>query len=217
MKRAIPAYAAALVLFMCAVAPAEPSAPAFPAPGAWRFGFKPEVSYISYFLKGNVHDTLGHVRSMRGGATATVTPEGRLADPAVQFTFAADTMDSKDAARDERMKKKFMETALYPEISFRSTGSGASLKQAAPVAQATKERPVAFDLEGALKIHGTERQVTIPVTTYPEGGCLVVEGETVLALKSYNIANPSFFIFRTDDNVKINFHFELQPAAGAKP
>lgn len=83
-------------------APAQQS---FPMQGKWEFTFKPETTFISYFLKGNVHDTLGYVKKMQGKASATITPDGRLTAAAVQFTFAADTMDSNDKARDDRMKK----------------------------------------------------------------------------------------------------------------
>ncbi len=194
-----------------------PTLSAFPAPGKWDFTFKPETTVISYFLKGNVHDTLGYVRKMQGKASAAITPDGRLTGAAVQFTFAADTMDSNDKARDERMKKKFMDISIYPEVTYRSTSAGAGLENAGPVAKATKEHPLAFDLEGTLTIHGTTRAITIPVTVYPEHNLLITEGTTILQLKDYNIKNPSFLIFRTEDSVKIDFHFELQPASGKTP
>jgi polyisoprenoid-binding protein YceI len=205
----------AILIFATHAWPADaPTAGAFPAPGKWEFAFKPEASFISYFLKGNVHDTLGYVKTMRGSATADIAADGRMTAAAVQFTFAADTMDSKDKARDERMKKKFMEISIYPEISYRSTAAGAGLQNAAPVASATKEHPLAFDLEGTLTIHGTARAITIPVTVYLEKGLLITEGKTILQLKDYNIKNPSFFVFRTEDFVKIDFRIELQPATG---
>lgn len=209
------------VFFICSTyalpeppAAATPTLSAFPAQGKWEFTFKPEATFISYFLKGNVHDTLGYVKKIQGKASAAITPDGRLTAAAVQFTFAADTMDSKDQARDERMKKKFMEISLYPDVTYRSTAAGAGLENAVPIARATKEHPLAFDLEGSLTIHGTTRAITIPVTVYPDNNLLITEGTTILKLKDFNIKNPSFLIFRTEDNVKIDFHFELQPATG---
>ncbi len=194
-----------------------PALSAFPAPGKWEFTFKPETTFISYFLKGNVHDTLGYVKKMQGKASAAITPDGRLTATAVQFSFAADTMDSNDKARDERMKKKFMDISIYPDVTYRSTSAGAGLENAAPVAKATKEHPLAFDLEGTLTIHGTTKAITIPVTVYPENNLLITEGTTMLQLKDFNIKNPSFLIFRTEDYVKIDFHFELQPATAKTP
>jgi len=191
-----------------------PTLSAFPVQGKYEFTFKPETTFISYFLKGNVHDTLGYVRKIQGKASAAITPDGRLTGAAVQFSFAADTMDSNDKARDERMKKKFMDISIYPEVTYRSTSAGAGLENAGPVAKATKEHPLAFDLEGTLTIHGTTRAITIPITVYPENNLLITEGKTILQLKDYNIKNPSFLIFRTEDSVKIDFHFELQPASG---
>ena len=110
----------------------------FPSPGKWEFTFKPDMSFISYFLKGNVHDTLGYVKKMQGKASATISPDGRLTAAAVQFTFAADTMDSKDKARDERMKKKFMDISIYPDVTYRSTSAGAGLENAGSGSQGHK-------------------------------------------------------------------------------
>ena len=191
--------------------------PAAGAPGKWEFTFKPEATFISYLLKGNVHDTLGHVKKMQGKASAAITPDGRMTAAAVQFTFAADTMESDEKARDERMKKKFLEISIYPDITYRSTSAGTGLQNAGPVAKATKEHPLAFNLEGSLTIHGTTRAITIPVTVYPENNLLITEGTTILQLKDYNIENPSFLVLRTEDYVKINFHIELQPVNSATP
>ena len=110
------------------VAPAE----VFPAPGQWEFTFKPDTSFISYFLAGNIHDTLGYVSTMQGSASASVGADGRMTAAAVQFTFAAQEMNSDDEARDKRMYKKFMEVHVYPEISFSGKSAGTGLEQAPP-------------------------------------------------------------------------------------
>jgi len=188
-----------------------PAAAVFPAAGQWKFTFKPDTSFISYFLAGNVHDTLGYVRKMQGSASATIVPDGRMSSAAVQFTFAAQEMNSDDKARDERMYKKFMEIHIYPEISFSGTSAGTGLEQAPALSAATKEKPIAFDLAGTLAIHGVTRDITIPLTAYIENGLLITEGTTTLQLPDYNIKNPSWLVMRTVDLVKIDFHIELQP------
>ena len=187
-----------------------PVATVFPAAGQWEFTFKPDTSFISYFLAGNLHDTLGYVRKMQGSASATIVPDGHLTKAAVQFTFAAKEMNSDDEARDKRMYEKFMEIHIYPEIAFTAKSAG-GFDQAPVLATATKENPLAFDLVGTLAIHGTTRDITIPVTTYIESGLLITEGTTTLQLPDYTIKNPSLFVIRTSESVKIDFHIELQP------
>jgi polyisoprenoid-binding protein YceI len=187
------------------------AAAVFPAPGQWEFTFKPGTSFISYFLAGNVHDTLGYVRTMQGSATATLGADTRMTAAAVQFTFAAQEMNSNDEARDKRMYKKFMEVHIYPEISFSGKSAGTGLEQAPALSAATKEHPVAFDLAGTLAIHGVTRDITIPLTAYLENGLLITEGTTTLQLPDFNIKNPSWLFMRTEDLVKIEFHIELQP------
>ena len=147
---------------------------------------------------------------MQGSASATIVPDGRMSSAAVQFTFAAQEMNSDDEARDKRMYKKFMEIHIYPEISFSGTSAGTGL-DAAVLSGATKEQPIAFDLAGTLTIHGTTRDITIPVIAYPENGLLITEGKTTLQLPDYTIKNPSWLFMRTEDLVTIEFHIELQP------
>ncbi len=222
MKKHLRTILAGIIAVLWACQPAFSAAAdaqqhTFPAPGKWEFGFKPGASYISYFLKGNVHDTLGYVRTIKGGAAAVIDDEGKMAKASVQFSFLADVMTSDDEARDERMDKKFMEIHLYPEVSFGGSSAAAGLKQQAELAKADKEHPVAFDLEGKLTIHGTTRPVTIPVTVYPENGLLITEGTTTLQLQDYTIKNPSLLFLRTENTVKIDFHIELQPAGSPAP
>lgn len=183
----------------------------FPAAGQWEFTFKPEASFISYFLAGNIHDTLGYVRTMQGSASAAIAADGRLKAATVQFTFAAKEMNSDDEARDKRMYKKFMEVHIYPEISYQGRSAGTGLEQTEALIGATKEQPVAFDLAGTLVIHGVTREITIPVTVYPDNGLLITEGKTTLQLPDFNIKNPSWLFMRTEDLVTIEFHIELKP------
>jgi len=201
-----------------AIETAVASAPEpFPAPGQWEFTFKPDTSVISYFLAGNIHDTLGYVRTMQGSASASILSDGRMTKAAVQFTFAAKVMNSDDAARDKRMFKKFMEIHLYPEIAFSAQSVGTGLDQAPSLAMATKGQPIAFDLAGTLTIHGTTREIIIPVTVYPENGLLITDGTTTLQLPDYTIKNPSWLFMRTEDTVKIDLHIELQPQSQEQP
>jgi polyisoprenoid-binding protein YceI len=183
----------------------------FPGPGHWEFTFKSATSFISYFLAGNVHDTLGYVRTMQGSASAALDAETRMTAAAVQFTFEAREMNSNDEARDKRMYKKFMEVHIYPEIAFSGKSAGTGLEQSAVLSAATKEQPIAFDLAGTLAIHGVTRDITIPLTAYLENGLLITEGTTTLQLPDFNIKNPSWLFMRTEDLVKIEFHIELQP------
>lgn len=188
-----------------------PAAETFPALGQWEFTFEPATSFISYFLAGNIHDTLGYVRTMQGSASASIGADTRITAAAVQFTFAAQEMNSNDEARDKRMYKKFMEIHIYPEIAFSGKSVGTGLDQSPALSAATKEQPVAFDLAGTLVIHGVTRDITIPLTAYIDNGLLIAEGTTTLQLPDFNIKNPSWLFMRTEDLVTIEFHIELQP------
>jgi polyisoprenoid-binding protein YceI len=179
------------------------------APGAYRYDVASDNSTITYFLKGNVHDTLGTVQKLTGTASGVITREGYLASPAVQLSFKADDMNSQDERRDKRMKTKFLETATYPEIAFKSAAAEGQVPGELAAGRATREQPLRCDLTGELTIHGITRPISLPIAVYCKQGRVVAEGTTTLRLPDYAIKNPSFLVFRTADEVKIDFHIEL--------
>ena len=183
-----------------------------PLPSAgerWFFDIDQDNSIITFFLKGNVHDTLGSPKEIFAGVFTDISPRGTLAGGGVRIKINAADLDTKDAGRDKRMKKKFLEVNKYPEIIFNSTGIKSSDLPAKPLDSITKDNPLQFELSGALTIHGVSRKISLGVNVYFFADKLIAEGSTTLVLQDYSIKNPSFLFFRTDDLVTIEFHIEM--------
>jgi len=67
-----------------------------------------ETSWLTFFLKGNVHDTLGSPEKIEGSVSAFFSKTGDLLNADSSIRIDAKALDTKDKARDKRMKKKFL-------------------------------------------------------------------------------------------------------------
>jgi len=167
-----------------------------------------ENSWLTFFLKGNVHDTLGSPEKIEGSVTAHFSQNGDLLKAEGGIKVSAAALDTKDKARDKRMKKKFLHVKKYPDIAFNltsfSTDTTINIKK---VSGADISLPVT--LNGELLIHGVKRNISIECSILLNKGQLIIDGATRLLLQDFNIKNPSLLFFRTSNDVDIKFHIIL--------
>jgi polyisoprenoid-binding protein YceI len=70
----------------------------------------------------------------------------------VELTIKADSIDTKDEARDEHLRSAdFFEVEKYPEITFKSS-------------KITKVDGSTYAVVGTLTMHGVSRQITLTVS-----------------------------------------------------
>jgi len=115
------------------------------------------------------------------------------------------------------MKKKFLHVKKFPNITF----VAAEIKPGQEVKNITKntfkDKPLPVKIKGDLTIHGVTREIELNVATYFEGERIIADSETILLLQDYNIKNPSFLWFKTENEVQIKFHIELIKKAANNP
>jgi len=171
--------------------------------------FDNEKCDLSFFLKGNKHDTLGSPEKIDGAASIFISKDGMLAGGGGNIKIDAAKLDTKDAARDKRMKKKFLHVKKFPNITF----VAAEIKPGQEVKNITKntskDKPLPVKIKGDLTIHGVTKKIELDVDLYFSDERIIADSETTLLLQDYNIKNPSFLWFKTEDEVKIKFHIEL--------
>ena len=92
-----------------------------------------------------------------------------------------------------------LETAKYPEITFRSTDVKGSLKNGA------------FDVKigGDMTLHGVTRHITIPATVTVNGDTLRASGEFSLDRKKFNVNATSAFKGLVKVKHKLRFTFDI--------
>ena len=150
------------------------------------------ASHLEFFVKDN-----------RGGFTG-VAPD--LQAQAVvreqDGTFAADVIVRVDARsivtgsglRDNQMRREFLQTDRYPEISFRG-----SVIPVEPVTQLSFRANVS----GQLTIKDVAREIAFPVRVTALLDSYLIEGTTTIRMTDFAIPIPRFLIFVTEDAVQV--------------
>jgi len=171
--------------------------------------FDNEKCELSFFLKGNKHDTLGSPEKINGAASIFISKDGMLAGGEGNIILEAAKLDTKDAARDKRMKKKFLHVKKFPHITFSATSIIPDQEVKNIAEKTSKDKPLPVKIKGDLTIHGVTKEIELNVAMYFEGERIIADSETILLLQDYNIKNPSFLWFKTENEVHIKFHIEL--------
>jgi polyisoprenoid-binding protein YceI len=148
------------------------------------------------------HDHFLAVRDFGGEAQLDLD----AVNPAsLQLTVRADSLEETGAdftaEQKEIIKKEVrelvLETAKYPEISFKSTEVKGGIKNGR------------FEIEigGDINLHGVTRHITIPATVSVEGDTLRAGGEFELDRKKFNVNATSAFhgLVRVKHGLKFTF------------
>lgn len=148
------------------------------------------------------HDHFIAVRDFGGVAELDLN----AVNPAsLQLTVRADSLEETGAdftaEQKEIIKKELreivLETAKYPEISFKSTDVKGGLKDGR------------FELEigGDITLHGVTRHIVIPATVTVNGDTLRATGEFELNRKKFNVNATSAFhgLVRVRHGLKFTF------------
>jgi len=162
-------------------------ATALPA-GARRFAIVAERSLATIRVREQVAaipapgDAILTTRAFTGAVV--LLPDGNFASGSA-FAADLDTLKSNEPLRDEWIKFNTLNTRVYPRAEFTlSRVSGMPMPIAA-------QGEWAATLEGTMKIHGVERQVTWPVQVTRSGNEVRVLGATAFKFGDYGMAVPA--------------------------
>ena len=191
-----------IALVSCAAPAGSPSTPtatatsattstsiatALPA-GARRFAIVPERSLATIRVREQVAaipapgDAMLTTRAFTGAVV--LLPDGGFATGS-SFAADLDTLKSDEPLRDEWIKFNTLNTRVYPRAEFTlARVSGMPMPIAA-------QGEWAATLEGTMKIHGVERQVTWPVQVTRSGNEVRVVGATAFHFGDYGMAVPA--------------------------
>jgi polyisoprenoid-binding protein YceI len=192
-----------IALVSCATQDASPSTPtatasatsattsttqtALPA-GARRFAIVPERSLATIRVREQIAaipapgDAILTTRAFTG--TVVLLSDGGFASGS-SFAADLDTLKSDEPLRDEWIKFNTLNTRVYPRAEFTlARVSGVPM----PI---TAQGEWAATLEGTMKIHGVERQLTWPVHVTRSAGEVRVRGVTAFRFGDYGMAVPA--------------------------
>jgi polyisoprenoid-binding protein YceI len=131
-------------------------------------------------------------------------PANPVAGGSVNIVLDAKSYDSGNPFRDDAVYN-LLEAGTYPSITFQSTG----LQNVAMSSSNAGSGTVA----GNLTIHGTTKQVSVPVTGALDGsGSFTADGALTFNYSDYGVKVPSLLGMRAADEVTVTFHIVATPA-----
>jgi polyisoprenoid-binding protein YceI len=116
------------------------------------------------------------------------------------MTIRTETLETVNQQVAEKIKKTYLETEKYPEISFslnELTGEQGNLL----LPQRNR-----FKVSGILKLHGVDKEIFFYPDIFLDDGVIVFEGETIVRLTEFHIKIPHFMFLRVKDEISIRFN-----------
>jgi len=115
----------------------------------------------------------------------------------------ASSGQSGNHIRDRRMHREILESARYPEITFRPDRVEGKV---ASTGTSTVQ------VHGIFSIHGADHELTLPVRVQMFADHWIADTHFTLPYVKWGVKNPSTFLLRVSESVEIDVH-----ATGASP
>ena len=169
------------------------------ADGAWKVAAGSQAGYrVQEVLFGQDNTAVGRT----GDITGTVTI-AHSAVTAGSFTVNLSTVTSDRSGRDSQFRGRIMNVARYPTATFVLS------QPIALPAGADAGKAVSVQATGQLTLHGTTRQVAVPLQARLSGGAVQVSGSIPIVFADWNITNPSFGPITAQDHGTMEFLLDL--------
>ncbi|MCI0415060.1 YceI family protein [bacterium] len=166
-----------------------------------NYKITPEQSALTFDVSAQMHQVHGISRDFSG--TISGDPKD-VTTAKITIRLDPKNFDTDNQKRDKVMREKSLEIEKFPFIEFESTAIEAVNKGLSPN-QASE-----VIVKGVLKLHGVEKQVSIPVRVLWDETQLVADGSMDLKLDDYTIFRPKVLFFRLKNDVKVRFRISAE-------
>jgi polyisoprenoid-binding protein YceI len=158
----------------------------------------PAQTKVEFTLPSLLHTVHGSFHLKRG-ALAFDPQSGKASG---ELVVDAASGESGSPARDKRMNGSILESAKYPEITFRPD------RVEGKVAPEGKSE---VQVHGLFAIHGVEHEILVPATVDVNGGRYTVAAAFEIPYVKWGMKNPSTLMLRVSDKVEITIQTVVQP------
>jgi len=159
-------------------------------------------SRVEFTLGDVLHTVHGRFTMKRG----TLWFDAATGKASGEIVVDASSGVSGNSARDRRMHKDVLESARYPEITFRPDRvEGRLAPQGISGAR----------IRGVLSIHGADHDITAPAQVDAADGQYKVSAHFDVPYTKWGMKNPSTLFLRVSDRVDIAVEMVFRPAAEA--
>ncbi len=112
-----------------------------------------------------------------------------------EIVVDASSGDSGSGMRDRKMHKEVLESARYPDIVFRPDRVEGAV---------TNSGNATVKVHGIFSIHGTSREITVPVQLDTTGDHWTASMQFTVPYAKWGMKNPSTLFLRVSDSVEID-------------
>ena len=130
----------------------------------------------------------------------------KMAASDLYFEVELAALDTGIGLRNRHMRENYLETEKYPYAEFT-----AHLTEAHKISDTLYSATAV----GKFKIHGEEREITIPTTMISKGGKVRVLSDFEVKLPDYKIKVPKLMYMKINEVIKLKLDFYLKPAVGS--
>lgn len=177
----------------------------FPPGIAWaqrvEVHLDPSQTQIHFTLGATLHTVHGGFKLKSG----SVTFDPNTGKASGEVVIDAASGNSENAGRDSKMHTTVLASARYPDIVF--------TPQQIQGHVALEGRTQA-QIQGTIRLHGSEHAVTLPVKTQISGGKLLATLHFTIPYVQWGLKDPSTFILRVDKtvNIEVDLAGQITPA-----
>ena len=160
----------------------------------------PSQTKVDFTLPSLLHTVHGEFRLKRGALSFDPQTGAISGELAVDATSG----ESGNGSRDKRMHNAILESAKYPEITFRPD------RVDGKIGTAGKSQ---VQVHGMFTIHGAEHEVMAPASVDASNGFYMVEMTLEIPYVKWGMKNPSTLVLRVNDTVTIHVRTRIATAA----
>jgi len=154
------------------------------------FQLDPAQTSVKFTLGDVLHTVHGNFKLKRG--TLQIEPAGKMAG---EIVVDATSGDSGSGMRDRKMHKEVLESARYPEITFRPDRIDGTL---------ASQGKSSVMVHGIFSIHGADREISVPAQVEISPDHWTAAVHFTVPYEKWGMKNPSTLFLKVTDSVEID-------------
>jgi polyisoprenoid-binding protein YceI len=155
------------------------------------FVVNPDASEVKITLK-TTHELVNGTFHVQSGSIEFDPSNAKMSGSVVVLAGSGKTGND---SRDKKMNKDILKVEQYANVSFDPKTYTSSI---APSGDSS------IQVTGNFTILGTPHEITIPILVHLEGTTATAKAQFVVPYVQWGLKNPSFLIWKADDDVAID-------------
>ncbi len=159
------------------------------------FGVDPALSKVQWTLESTVHTVHGSFAFKKGSLQVDMSTGKASGEIVVDATSG----NSGNDGRDKKMHRDVLESSKYSDIIFRPDHVEGQISQ---------QGICSVQVQGVLKLHGSEHEMTIPVQGELSGDHWTGTAKFHVPFIDWGLKNPSNFFLKVNHAVEIELEMK---------